>query len=59
MSIKRFDDDYYTPVCDACGKRLHGEFYLDDAIDAMKNEGWETDYFKMEHICPDCQEENS
>ena len=58
MSIKRFNDGYYTPACDVCGKQLRGDFYSSDAIDLMRSKGWAKDCLKMEDICDDCQEED-
>ena len=51
----------YTPTCDSCGDTLAAEYDFDDAVDAMKREGWNTEWSTenscYENYCPDCQEE--
>lgn len=60
MSIERHFQ-YYTAVCDFCGKRLPGEERFMDAVRSKRDAGWESrkqrdrdgeDYW--EDICSDC-----
>ena len=57
MSMEHFKGDYYTPVCDVCGKQLRGDYYSSVAINLINDEEWGRDYFMMDEICDDCQEE--
>ena len=49
----------YIPTCDGCGTELSEEFEFNDAVSAMKREGWRLippsegvqDWY---HLCPSC-----
>lgn len=48
----------YIPICDCCGIELDEEYTFNDAVDAMKADGWKIikKDGEWQNICPDCQE---
>lgn len=50
----------HIPTCDNCGDTLDAEDTFDDAVQAMKDEGWTVKYVggevEWENLCTCCQE---
>lgn len=63
MSIEKRSvrEDYgwgkrYIPTCDYCGKELGPEYSYQDAVTAMRSNGWKSihDGVEWSDACPDC-----
>ena len=58
--IEKCYPDKYTAICDICYENLEEYFTYDEALKALKAEGWKCRKGKngyWQHICCECQKE--